>query len=117
WPTPLVENDMPAYSYHGYAATDLYRIDPRFGGNAAYLDFSAQARARGIGVIQDIVLNHIGSQHPWIADPPTRDWINLGGRVAPTNHARTTLQDPYAAEIDRRQFSDGWFVETMPDLN
>ena len=117
WPTPLVENDMPAYSYHGYAATDLYRIDARFGGNAAYLDFSAQARARGIGVIQDIVLNHIGSQHPWIADPPTRDWINLGGRFAPTNHARTTLQDPYAAEIDRRQFSDGWFVETMPDLN
>lgn len=117
WPTPLVENDMPAYSYHGYAATDFYRIDPRFGGNAAYLAFAAAARERGIGVIQDIVVNHIGSLHPWVADPPTRDWINNGGQFTPTSHARTTVQDPYAAEVDRRQFSDGWFVETMPDLN
>ncbi|MCK7595552.1 glycoside hydrolase family 13 protein [Pseudomarimonas salicorniae] len=117
WPTPLVENDMPAYSYHGYAFTDGYRIDPRFGSHQDYLNFVAAARKRGIGVIQDIVLNHIGSQHPWIADPPTRDWINAGGQFSPTSHVRSTVQDPYAAEIDRRDFADGWFVETMPDLN
>jgi neopullulanase len=117
WPTPLVENDMPAYSYHGYAATDLYRIDPRFGSHADYLAFTAAAKARGIGVIQDIVLNHIGSSHWWMADPPTRDWINFDGRFSATNHARTSLQDPYAARVDRRQFNDGWFVPTMPDLN
>ena len=115
WPTPLIENDMPAYSYHGYAATDLYRIDPRFGSNQDYRDFVAAARALGIGVIQDIVLNHIGSNHPWIQDPPSADWINRSGQF--TNHARTTLQDEYAAAIDRRQFSRGWFVDTMPDLN
>ena len=63
------------------------------------------------------MVNHIGSGHPWVADPPTRDWINHGGQFTPTSHARTTVQDPYAAEVDRRQFSDGWFVETMPDLN
>lgn len=117
WPTPLVENDMPAYSYHGYAATDFYRIDPRFGRHADYLAFTAAARARGIGVIQDIVLNHIGSSHWWMADLPTRDWINFEGTFSATNHARTTLQDTYAAKVDRRQFNDGWFVPTMPDLN
>lgn len=117
WPTPLVENDMPAYSYHGYAATDLYRIDPRFGSHEDYLGFVAEARQRGIGVIQDIVLNHIGSEHPWMADPPTADWINGQGRFSPTSHVRSTVQDPYAAEVDRRRFTDGWFVETMPDLN
>lgn len=117
WPTPLVENDMPAYSYHGYAATDLYRIDPRFGSHDEYLGMVAAAAERGIGVIQDIVLNHIGSEHPWMADPPTADWINFGGRFSPTSHVRSTVQDPYAAEVDRRQFADGWFVATMPDLN
>jgi neopullulanase len=117
WPTPLVENDMPAYSYHGYAATDLYRIDPRFGSHADYLAFTAAAKARGIGVIQDIVLNHIGSGHWWMADLPTRDWLNNAGTFTPTNHARTALQDPYAAAVDRRGFNEGWFVETMPDLN
>ena len=116
WPTPLIENDMPAYSYHGYAATDLYRIDPRFGSNEDYRDYVAAARERGIGVIQDIVLNHIGSQHWWMADLPSPDWIN-GAQFSPTNHARTTLQDPYAAASDRAVFSHGWFVDTMTDLN
>ncbi|MCB1628738.1 MAG: cyclomaltodextrinase N-terminal domain-containing protein [Xanthomonadales bacterium] len=117
WSTPLVENDQPSYSYHGYAATDLYRIDPRFGELADYRQFVAAAAERGIGVIQDIVLNHIGSEHPWARDPPSPDWINHGNHFQPTQHARTTLQDPYAAAIDRREFNDGWFVATMPDLN
>lgn len=117
WSTPLVENDQPSYSYHGYAATDLYRIDPRFGSLADYRQFAAAAAQRGIGVIQDIVLNHIGSEHPWLADPPSADWIHHGGRFVPTQHARTTLQDPYAAAVDRIAFNNGWFVPTMPDLN
>ncbi len=117
WSTPLLINDQPSYSYHGYAATDLYRIDPRYGSNEDYRRFVAAAAARGIGVIQDIVLNHIGSEHWWMADPPAADWINNGGRFAPTTHMRTTLQDPYAAASDRREFSDGWFVQTMPDMN
>ena len=117
WPTPLLENDQPGQSYHGYAITDLYRIDPRFGSNDDYIALSREARERGIGLIMDVVLNHIGSQHWWMRDPPGRDWINHAGAFHPTNHRRTTIQDPHAAPEDRAGFTDGWFVEAMPDLN
>lgn len=117
WPTPFLENDQPAYSYHGYAITDLYRTDPRMGRNEDVRALSREAAARGIGLVMDIVLNHIGSKHWWMADLPDRDWINHGGRFAPTNHRRTTVQDPYAAAQDRAGFTDGWFVDAMPDLN
>ena len=117
WPTPLLENDQPAYSYHGYAITDLYRTDPRMGTNADFQALAREARARGIGIIMDVVLNHIGSRHWWMDDLPARDWINHGGNFAPTNHRRTTIQDPHAAPGDRAGFVDGWFVSAMPDLN
>lgn len=117
WSTPLLENDQPATSYHGYAITDLYRIDPRFGSNEDYRALSREARERGIGLIMDVVLNHIGSGHWWMRDPPSADWINSGGEYRPTNHRRTTVQDPYAAPADHAGFVDGWFVESMPDLN
>jgi neopullulanase len=117
WPTPLMENNQPAYSYHGYAITDLYRVDRRFGSNADYRDFVAKARAKGIGVIQDMVPNHIGAGHPWMQDLPAPDWINNGGEFQPTRHARNALSDPYAAETDREDFTRGWFAPSMPDLN
>ncbi|HQX23610.1 MAG TPA: glycoside hydrolase family 13 protein [Pseudomonadota bacterium] len=117
WPTPLMENNQPAHSYHGYAVTDLYRVDPRFGSNDDYRRFVAAARARGVGVIQDIVPNHIGSAHPWMQDLPTPDWINNRGVFQPTRHARNALSDPYAAAVDREDFTRGWFVASMPDLN
>lgn len=118
WPTPLVENNSEKYSYHGYAATDFYRIDPRFGRNADFGAFAAEARALGVGVIQDIVLNHIGSGHWWMADLPAPDWVNQWPQgYTETHHARMTLQDPYASAEDRKRFTDGWFVPGMPDLN
>lgn len=117
WPTPLLENNQPGYSYHGYAITDLYRIDPRFGSNQDYRALSAKARAQGVGLIMDVVLNHIGSQHWWMRDLPTPDWINHGGKFAPTNHRRTTVQDPHAAPRDHAGFVEGWFSPGMPDLN
>ena len=117
WSTPLLENDQPAYSYHGYAISDLYRIDPRFGSNDDYRALSREARARGIGLVMDVVLNHIGSTHWWMRDLPEKDWINHGGTFAPTNHRRTAIQDPHAAPADRAGFTDGWFVDAMPDLN
>ncbi|MCE4555183.1 glycoside hydrolase family 13 protein [Roseateles cellulosilyticus] len=119
WPTPLVENNSAQYSYHGYAATDFYRIDPRFGSNADFGSLVTEARAHGLGVIQDVVLNHIGAGHWWMADLPARDWLNHGpeGHYQETHHARMTLQDPYAAPSDRQRFTDGWFVPGMPDLN
>ncbi len=117
WPTPLVENNMPAYSYHGYAATDHYRIDPRYGSNEDFRRLSTEAKKRGIGLIQDVVLSHIGSGHWWMKDLPTPDWINYGGKFVPTHHHRTAVQDPYASKVDADNFTRGWFVDTMPDLN
>ncbi len=122
WPTPLIENDQPAYSYHGYSATDFYCIDPRFGSNEQFREFVAAAGALDIKVIQDIVVNHIGSGHWWMGDLPAADWLNFPraadrGDFVATNHNRSTIQDPYASAVDRRRFTDGWFVETMPDLN
>ena len=117
WPQPLTENNSPAYSYHGYAATDLYKIDPRFGSNSDYKNFVSEAKKLGIGVIQDIVVNHIGSNHWWLKDLPEQSWLNYNASFHPTNHARTTVQDPYAAKVDAKAFVDGWFVDTMPDLN
>lgn len=118
WPTPLLENNSEKYSYHGYAATDFYKIDPRFGTNDDFGAFVSEARAQGVGVIQDIVLNHIGSGHWWMADLPAPDWVNQWpAGYTETHHARMTLQDPYASAEDRKRFTDGWFVPTMPDLN
>lgn len=117
WPTPVVENNQATYSYHGYAATDLYRIDARFGDNALYRELVRRAHGKGIKVIQDVVLNHIGDGHWWLRDPPAPDWISHGGRFVATNHARTTAYDPYAAPGDRASFTRGWFVDSMPDLD
>ncbi len=117
WPTPLVENKQPEYSYHGYSATNLYKIDPRFGSNEGYRALVAAAKAKGLGFIQDVVPNHIGSGHWWLGDLPSRDWLNPHQPYVETNHRHTTVFDPYAATSDRQRFVDGWFVPTMPDLN
>lgn len=117
WPNPLTENNMEKYSYHGYAATDLYQIDARYGTNEEFKTFVQKAQKKGIGVIQDIVLNHIGSNHWWMKDLPAKDWLNFPAEYKETNHRRTTVQDPYAAPADKELFVSGWFVPTMPDLN
>ncbi len=117
WPTPLVENDMPSYSYHGYAATDHYRIDARYGSNADFKRLAGEARKRGIGIIQDVVLSHIGSSHWWMKDMPTPDWTNHGGKFVPTRHHRVAVQDPYGSGADKQNFTTGWFGKGMPDLN
>lgn len=117
WPTPLVENNMPAASYHGYAATDHYRIDPRYGSNADYRRLSQAARQRGIGLIQDVVLSHIGSGHWWMKDLPSPDWVTHKGQFVPTRHHRVAVQDKYASREDSENFTTGWFGPGMPDMN
>ncbi|WP_442792701.1 glycoside hydrolase family 13 protein [Pseudoalteromonas sp. T1lg23B] len=117
WLTPVRENNMREYSYHGYALTDFYKIDPRMGSNEQYLEFTQAAASRGIGVIMDMVLNHSGLNHWWVKDKPTKDWLNFEGEFSGTSHARQTIQDPHASEFDKKQFNDGWFVPSMPDLN
>jgi len=119
WPSPLLENDMPKWSYHGYAITDYYEVDPRFGSLDDYIELAEEARDRGIKIIFDGVVNHCGSGHWWMEDLPFEDWINFqqADSVVVTNHKRTVNQDPYAAEVDQAVMNGGWFVPTMPDLN
>jgi len=117
WVNPVLENDMPEYSYHGYAATDFYQVDKRFGTNEEYKELSKLAHEKGIKMIMDLILNHCGSEHWFVKDMPTQDWINFGGEYINTNHRRNTVQDIHASQYDKKHFSDGWFVKTMPDMN
>jgi len=117
WLNPLIENNQPQYSYHGYSATDFYQIDKRFGDNQQYKLLSKKAKQKGIGLIYDAVLNHIGSNHWWMDDLPSNDWINHNAEFVPTSHKRESLHDPYSTVEDQIAFIDGWFVPTMPDLN
>lgn len=117
WNTPLIENDMENYSYHGYAATDFYKIDPRFGTNEDFKNLVTQAKKRGIGLIWDVVLNHCGSNYYFVKDLPSKDWLNNSSTKNLTNHIKATISDIYAAEIDKNDYVNGWFVPTMPDLN
>lgn len=117
WPTPLLENNQPAYSYHGYALTDYYKVDPRFGSNEDYRNYVAAANARGLGVIHDVVVNHIGTGHWWMQDMPSSNWINHGKTFVQTNNQHTVSQDIHAAPEDRAGFLDGWFSPGMPDVN
>jgi len=117
WVNPVLENDQPVASYHGYATTDFYKVDSRFGSNEEYKKLAELAKSKGIKLIMDMILNHCGSGHWWMRDPPTDDWINFQDIYTQTNHRRTTVQDPHASAIDFKIFQHGWFVETMPDLN
>jgi glycosidase len=117
WLNPVLENAMERWSYHGYATTDFYKVDPRFGSNESYQQLVAEARDKGIGMIMDLIVNHAGSEHGWMSDLPTRTWLNVAETRVRTNHARTTHQDPYASEYDKATHADGWFSDTMPDLN
>ncbi len=117
WPSPVLTNDMPVYSYHGYAITDFYGVDPRFGTLEDYRALADGLHARGMKLIQDQVLNHCGSGHWWTADPPFPDWYHHQDGWKPTNHQHMTVIDPYATRADRDGFVQGWFVGSMPDLN
>jgi glycosidase len=117
WINPLLENNQEKSSYHGYSTTDFYRIDPRFGTNEEYRNLSIQAGEKGLKVIMDMIVNHCGSNHWWMQDLPSGDWVNNPDDPFFTSHRRTTIRDPYASKYDLEQFVDGWFVPTMPDLN
>ncbi len=117
WPTVVLENDMPAYSYHGYAITNHYKIDPRFGTLDEYRELAAKARQKGIKLIFDEVLNHTGTNYWWMQDLPFKNWLNYPDSPVRTNHRRTVNQDVYASTYDKALMSKGWFDTTMPDMN
>ena len=136
WLTPVLENDSPdderGYStYHGYATTNYYRVDPRFGTNDDYRRLCDEAHQKGVKVVMDMIFNHSVFEHPWTLDMPTKDWLNLpdwlkesNGTSNPTStsflqtsYKLTPVKDPYASKVDLRETTEGWFVPTMPDLN
>ncbi|NOU16494.1 MAG: glycoside hydrolase family 13 protein [Bacteroidales bacterium] len=117
WCTPLIENNEPEYSYHGYAATDFYKIDPRFGTNELFRQLVQEAKKKGIGLIWDVVLNHCGTEYYFIKDLPSKNWVNFPDKYRRSNFLKTTLTDTYATEIDKKEYTDGWFDSCMADLN
>ena len=135
WFTPLLENNSPDNNgfstYHGYATTDYYKVDPRFGSNEEYRRLVDEAHQKGLKVVMDMIFNHCGFEHPWVKDMPSKDWFNLHDWLKESNgtsdsrntsfqqtsYKLTPVVDPYASEVDKHETVDGWFVSTMPDLN
>ena len=147
WFTPVLENDSPNdgknSTYHGYATTNYYKVDSRFGTNAEYKKLIDEAHQKGLKVVMDMIFNHCGFEHPWVADMPSKDWFNTPEWLMPeyqtpehqkkigtmdgsrtvndmylqTNYKLTPVLDPYASKVDLHETVDGWFVPSMPDLN
>ena len=129
WSSPLLTNDMPNGSYHGYAITDYYQVDPRFGTLDEYKQLALGFQRTKMKLIMDQVANHCGLEHWWMKDLPFKDWVNYQEHyeknkeiwssdiVKRSSHRRTTNQDIYASKADQKEMTDGWFVKGMPDLN
>jgi glycosidase len=117
WLNPLLENNMPAYSYHGYAITDFYKVDARLGTNEDYKNLVDEMHRKDLKVIMDMIFNHCGSEHWFIKDLPSEDWIHQFPEFTRSNFRGGTVFDPYASALDQKIFQEGWFDTTMPDLN
>jgi neopullulanase len=117
WNTPLMEDNMERTSYHHYAITDFYRIDPRFGTKEEYRSLSDELHKRNMKLIMDVVTNHCGLNYYWMKDLPTADWIHQFKQYTQSNKHISVTYDPYASAYDRNQNLDGWFDHSMPDLN
>ena len=117
WTTPFLADNAPRGSYHGYAASDYYHIDPRFGSNELYRTLVAKANEKGLGIIMDMVPNHCGTEHWWMEDLPFQDWIHQFDTYTGTNVAFSTNMDPNASRKDLYIQESGWFVPSMVDMN
>lgn len=120
WFTPVLENDMEGGSYHGYATTDYYKVDPRFGTNEEYKELIKKAHDNDLKIVMDMIFNHNGLEHPWLKDMPSKDFFNNPDHESnfkQTSFKLTPLVDPYRSQYDFDQMVNGWFVPTMPDLN
>lgn len=117
WPTPLLENDMPKQSYHGYAITDYYKVDPRFGTNEDYKNLVKMAHQKGLKIVMDMVANHCGTGYYWNDDLPMQDWYNQWPTTTKSNFRGTAQIDPHASLYDYDKMVRGWFDVTMADLN
>lgn len=117
WLNPVQENDMEQGSYHGYAITDYYNVDRRFGSNESFKQLVDNAHAQGMKVVMDMIFNHCGSDNFLFVDKPSKDWFNFPDKCVQTTYKTTTQYDSYASDLDHKVAIDGWFVESMPDLN
>jgi neopullulanase len=117
WFNPVLENNLPAYSYHGYAITDFYNVDPRFGDNEEYRKLVEAFHRKGLKVIMDMVFNHCGGNHFWMHDMPMESWVHQFPEYTRSNFRAETAMDPYASDFDRERMLTGWFDRPMPDLN
>ncbi len=117
WMTPEIENDEPHASYHGYAVTDYYKIDPRFGTNELYKAYVEKCHSMGLKVIKDLVHNHIGTESWLIRDMPMKDWVHQWPKYTNSNFHDAVVMDPHASFIDKKTMLDGWFDIRMADLN
>jgi len=117
WLNPVLENDMPEGSYHGYATTDYYKVDRRFGSNEEFKALVDKTHSMGMKMVMDMIFNHCGSEHFFFTDKPSRDWFNYPDKYIQTSYKTTTQHDPYVSAADKELAIDGWFVESMPDLN
>ena len=117
WPTPMLGDDEAAWSYHGYACSDYYHIDPRYGTNELYAQMVQQAHEKGLKILMDMVPNHCGAAHWWMKDLPYQNWINQFPEFTNTNNVFTANYDINASEYDRKLSNRGWFDHPMPDMN
>ena len=117
WPTPMLGDDEAAWSYHGYACSDYYHIDPRYGSNSLYAQMVQAAHKKGLKILMDMVPNHCGAAHWWMQDLPYHDWINQFPQFTNTNNVFTANYDINASEYDRTLSNRGWFDHPMPDMN
>ena len=117
WLNPTQENDMKEGSYHGYAITDYYQIDRRFGTNQEFKDLVKQAHSQGLKVVMDMIFNHCGNENYLFTDKPSTDWFNFKSNYVQTSFKTASVMDTHASNYERKIATDGWFASVMPDFN
>ena len=117
WLNPIQENDMQGGSYHGYAITDYYQADRRFGSNEEFRTLVEQAHSKGLKIVMDMIFNHCGSENYLFKDMPSKEWFNFKGNYVQTTFKTATQSDPYASDYEKKIAVDGWFTQSMPDFN
>lgn len=117
WLNPTQENDMKEGSYHGYAITDYYQIDRRFGTNQEFKELVKQAHSQGLKVVMDMIFNHCGNENYLFADKPSKEWFNFSSNYVQTSFKTANVMDIHASNYERRIATDGWFASVMPDFN
>lgn len=117
WLNPTQENDMEGGSYHGYAITDYYQVDRRFGSNEDFRDMVDKAHGKGLKVVMDMIFNHCGSENYLFKDKPSKEWFNFHTNYVQTSFKTASVMDIHASEYEKKIATDGWFTSVMPDFN